>query len=131
MPLWCLAFYRYAWTPLCAPAAALMVAACVLPLRAGPLVRALGAKPLAAVGVVSYSLYLWHFPIVTHLSRSGPVFGSVALSYLTLVPLCLAVAFVSYAAIEAPFLRLRKRWAASAPAQDQAPVGPLLEKTPA
>lgn len=46
------------------------------------------------------SLYLWHVPILDALG--GP--------YLKRVPLCLAVAFVSYRRVEAPFLRLRKRW---------------------
>jgi peptidoglycan/LPS O-acetylase OafA/YrhL len=129
VPLWTICFWRYSLHPLAALAAALMVAACVLPLRQGRLVRALEWRPLAAIGVASYSLYLWHFPIVAHLSKSGPLFGSLALSYLALVPLCVAVAFVSYAAIEAPFLRLRKRWAASAPAQEYAAVldGPAVE----
>jgi peptidoglycan/LPS O-acetylase OafA/YrhL len=45
------------------------------------------------------SLYLWHVPILDALG--GP--------YLKRVPLCLAVAFVSYRLVEAPFLRLRKR----------------------
>jgi peptidoglycan/LPS O-acetylase OafA/YrhL len=133
VPLWGLSFYRYAWTPLCALAAALMVGACVLPLRPGPLVRALGARWLAAIGVASYSLYLWHFPIVTHLSKSGTLGGRVGLSYLTLVPLTLAVACASYMAIEAPFLRLRRRWAASAPAHvdDAAELAPEpLPETP-
>jgi peptidoglycan/LPS O-acetylase OafA/YrhL len=103
-----------------------MVAACVLPLRPGRLVRALEWKPLAAVGVVSYSLYMWHFPLVVHLTSAGHMLRS----FVLLVPLSLAVACVSYFAIEAPFLRLRRRWAPSAPVQRPA-GGPTSELTPA
>jgi peptidoglycan/LPS O-acetylase OafA/YrhL len=126
LAVWALVFYRYSWDPLCALAAMLMVAACVLPLRPGRLVRALEWKPLAAVGVVSYSLYMWHFPLVVHLTSAGHMLRS----FVLLVPLSLAVACVSYFAIEAPFLRLRRRWAPSAPVQRPA-GGPTSELTPA
>ena len=50
----------------------LLVGAAVLPLRSGLLVRVLRWRPLAALGVASYSLYLWHYPIVEHLSKAPP-----------------------------------------------------------
>jgi peptidoglycan/LPS O-acetylase OafA/YrhL len=113
LPVWAAVFYRYSWEPLCAVAAMLMVGACVLPLRDGRLVRALEWRPLAAIGVASYSLYMWHFPLVVHVGWVGHTLRS----FVVLVPLSLAVAFASYWVIEAPFLRLRRRWARSAPAQ--------------
>jgi peptidoglycan/LPS O-acetylase OafA/YrhL len=113
LPVWAAVFYRYSWEPLCAVAAMLMLGACVLPLRRGRLLRALEWRPLAAVGVASYSLYMWHFPLVVHIAW----LGNTLRSFVVLVPLSLVVAFASYYAIEAPFLRLRRRWAAAAPAQ--------------
>jgi peptidoglycan/LPS O-acetylase OafA/YrhL len=113
--LWALVVYHYPWDPLCALAGMLLLGACVLPLRPGLTVRILEWRPLAAVGVASYSLYVWHFPIVSHLEKSGHVLGWYAL----LVPLCLAVALVSYRVIEAPFLRLRGRWATAGPEQQE------------
>jgi peptidoglycan/LPS O-acetylase OafA/YrhL len=56
---------------------------------------------------------MWHFPLVVHVGWVGHTLRS----FVVLVPLSLAVAFASYWLIEAPFLRLRRRWARSAPAQ--------------
>lgn len=86
----------------------LLVGACVLPLRAGRLVRLLDLRWLAAIGVVSYSLYVWHWPIIDALAEQG--FGTAALMTAG-VAVSIAVAFVSYRLVEAPFLRLRRRWA--------------------
>jgi peptidoglycan/LPS O-acetylase OafA/YrhL len=108
----------------------LMVGACVLPLRPGRLVRGLEWRWLAAIGVASYSLYMWHFPLVAHMTSSGHTLRMFAL----LVPLSIAAAFASYHLIEAPFLRLRRRWAPSAPAQrpvDRAPAAETLAPAPA
>ncbi len=94
----------------------LLVGACVLPLRPGPLVRALGWRPLALVGVSSYSLYLWHDPLLKALARSSwGLSGWIELLAVGL-PICLLVAFISYAVIEVPALRLRRRWSPSSPA---------------
>ena len=93
----------------------LLVGACVLPLRPGPLVQTLEWRPLAVVGVASYSLYLWHDPILKALAKS-PWAPSGFLGLLAVgLPLCCLVALMSYALIEAPFLRLRRRWARSTP----------------
>ena len=99
---------------LTAVAGFLLVGACVLPLRHGRVVRALEWRWLAAVGVASYSLYLWHAPIVLDLIGPGH------LGFLGLLAVggaaSLGVAFVSYRLVEVPFLRLRRRWARSSPA---------------
>ena len=102
--LWLVVFRDYRWAPLAVPPCFLMVGAAVLPLRPGPLVHALEWRPLALAGVASYSLYLWHVPILDALG--GPYLKQVLVG----TPVCLAVAFVSYRLVEAPFLRLRKRW---------------------
>jgi peptidoglycan/LPS O-acetylase OafA/YrhL len=104
--LWLLVVDDYTHGWLAAPASALLVGACVLPLRRGVAVRALAWRPLAAVGVVSYSLYLWHLPIVESFEPGRAV--------LFAVPLALAAAFVSYRVVEEPFLRLRRPWGATA-----------------
>jgi peptidoglycan/LPS O-acetylase OafA/YrhL len=93
----------------------LLVGACVLPLRTGPLVRALEWRPLAVVGVASYSLYLWHDPILKALAKSSWAPAGFAGLLTVGLPLCCLAAFVSYALVEAPFLRLRRRWARSSP----------------
>ena len=100
----------YSWVYLTVPASFLLVGACVLPLDHKTLVRALDWKPLAAVGVASYSLYLWHVPIITELV--GHVPAGTGWLLLSVLPLSLLVAAVSYAVVERPALLFRSRWAA-------------------
>jgi peptidoglycan/LPS O-acetylase OafA/YrhL len=68
----------------------------------------LDVRALGAIGLVSYSFYLWQFPIVDALA------GRTELPFGGLLPLalvaCLAVAIASYVAVERPFLRMRSRW---------------------
>lgn len=100
----------------------LLAGACVLPLRPGPLVRVLEWPPLAVVGVASYSLYLWHDPILKALAQ-GPWASSGFAGLLAVgLPLSCLVAFASYALIEAPFLRLRCRWARTTPRRSKVPA---------
>jgi peptidoglycan/LPS O-acetylase OafA/YrhL len=108
------------------PAAFLLVGACVLPLRPGRLTRALAWRPLAVLGIASYSLYMWHLAVL-HAFASGPGLpGGFVISFALLAPLCVAVALASYWLIEAPFLRLRRRWApSSAPIEPAAPQRPV------
>ncbi len=91
----------------------LLVGAVVLPLRNERVTRVLSWRPLAMLGVASYSLYVWHVLIVQKLSehysiQSFPKLLAVA------VPACIIWAFASYGLIERPFLRLRRGWGATA-----------------
>jgi peptidoglycan/LPS O-acetylase OafA/YrhL len=75
-------------------------------------------RPLAMLGIASYSLYVLHVPIVNKLAGTSLAsFGAAGLLRFALVavPLCCAVALISYAIIERPFLRLRRRWVGPAP----------------
>jgi peptidoglycan/LPS O-acetylase OafA/YrhL len=119
--LWIVIFWRYSLVDLTAPASFLIVGACVLPLERPSLVRLLDWRPLALVGVVSYSLYVWHVPIIEHVLPHAPK-GTLALLAIVL-PLSLAVAAASYAVIERPFLVRRGRWSGDAPAELSAPLG--------
>ena len=122
-PLWALAAWRTDFEPVVVAAAFLVVAGCVLRLRPGVATRVLEWRPLATLGVASYSLYLWHVPLITAVGGNpvdfrptGPVFEGHPhrLLYLGVLSLavCCAAALASYALIESPFLRLRRRWAA-------------------
>jgi peptidoglycan/LPS O-acetylase OafA/YrhL len=104
IPVWLFIFDDYSRTAWAAVASFLVVGGAALPLRHGPIVRALDWRPLALVGVASYSLYLWHLPIVNALAPNALVWA---------VPLSLLVAFLSYRVVEEPFLRLRRRWSSS------------------
>jgi acetyltransferase len=88
----------------------LVAGACVLPLRPGWVGRALGWRPLALVGVASYSLYLWHDPILDALAGSSWAPDGFLGLLAVALPVCGLVTAVSYTVVEAPALRLRKRW---------------------
>lgn len=108
--LWVVSAYDFSWSePAAVAASGLVLAAIVLPARQDGPVRALDWRPLAALGVASYSLYIWHQPVIAALERRADL-GFVPLLALAL-PVCIAIATVSYLVIERPFLRLRRRWA--------------------
>jgi peptidoglycan/LPS O-acetylase OafA/YrhL len=71
------------------------------------LAMALRSQVLVGLGWLSYSLYLWHYPILSALAGRGVVpANDVPLIGL---PLSLAAAIFSYAVIERPFLRFKSQ----------------------
>jgi peptidoglycan/LPS O-acetylase OafA/YrhL len=88
----------------------LAVGACVLPLSRGRAVKALDWRPLAIIGVASYSLYIWHDPIVIWLSGRSWLPHAYHWQLLIAVVVSVTVALLSYRLIEEPFLRLRRQW---------------------
>jgi peptidoglycan/LPS O-acetylase OafA/YrhL len=124
LPFWALVvFYRYDLDPALCVASFLMIGACVLPLRPGPLVNALEWRPLAILGIASYSLYLWHVPVLEVVVDVLETPGFLELAVVG-VPAAIAVALVSFRAIEAPFLRLRRQWARSSARQERPTAAP-------
>jgi peptidoglycan/LPS O-acetylase OafA/YrhL len=84
------------YSPVVTLAAVGVISACM---AGGAFARALSWRPLVWLGVVSYSLYLWHYPIVWLLPNSAPL--ALALSVL--------VASISYYLVERSFLRRSPR----------------------
>jgi peptidoglycan/LPS O-acetylase OafA/YrhL len=81
--------------------------------------RVLAARPLVALGVISYGVYLYHTPLLSWTvpfigSHSWTWFGGTSVPALTLATLALTIpaAILSYRYVEAPFLRRRyvKPW---------------------
>jgi peptidoglycan/LPS O-acetylase OafA/YrhL len=71
-----------------------------------PLGRAaLGTKPLVFVGRVSYSAYLYHLPLLLLWNRLDPALGW--LNFPAYIACVLAVSWLSYTYIEAPFMASR------------------------
>ena len=68
--------------------------------------RALSRRPLVVIGLISYGLYLWHFPIVVWLQRFWSL-RPIALLAATLT-LTAAAATASYLLIERP-IRVNRR----------------------
>ena len=79
----------------------------------GLLARALAARPLPAIGRISYGLYLFHYPVALFLYQ--PVDRTPATFALKL-GLSFALATASYLLIERPALRFKKRFRPDAPA---------------
>ncbi len=63
----------------------------------------LGAAPLAWLGRISYSLYLWHWPVIVLARYGGGPDLSLA-TRLSLLAATVALAGLSHAAIERPFI---------------------------
>ncbi|MFL5257962.1 MAG: hypothetical protein ACJ8AI_34795 [Rhodopila sp.] len=61
-------------------------------------------RPLVAVGVISYSLYLWHYPVLNAVRGAGAA-GALGGALVVLVSLVLA--YATRVMIEEPALRVR------------------------
>jgi len=120
----CAAYVAWMWTAtssgsdflyrggllLLAAAVAVVIAAA---LRPGPLARALSLPPLRWLGLVSYGVYLWHWPLYLVLTPGRTGWDGHALFALRLA-VTVAVAVASYHLIEQPFRRgALRRWRAS------------------
>jgi peptidoglycan/LPS O-acetylase OafA/YrhL len=71
-------------------------------------VRVLEARPVVYVGLISYSLYLWHWPLLAldRALRAGPVPWGVRLA---LVAVAFLLAAATYRYVETPFRRIQGR----------------------
>ena len=77
--------------------------------RETPLLRALSWKPLASLGVFSYSVYLLHYPLIRllHLGLASVVSLSAEATFAALLcglPLYLSVAYLFHRVAERPFM---------------------------
>jgi peptidoglycan/LPS O-acetylase OafA/YrhL len=91
-------------------ATAAVLAASVTP---GSLIgQALGLQPLRWLGVRSYGIYLWHYPVIVLTAAAGTAGTPVSLSRaVTVVAITLAAAAISWQFVEDPIRRgSRLRW---------------------
>ena len=66
--------------------------------------RFLASKPMVALGLVSYSFYLWHWPLLAFYRANG---GDALGMRLALCAVALVLASLSYRYIEQPFRKMR------------------------
>lgn len=76
----------------------------------------LGSRPFVFVGLISYPLYLWHWPILSFARIAARGENIAASTILFLIALAFVLAAATYVFIERPIQRLswpefRKRWA--------------------
>jgi peptidoglycan/LPS O-acetylase OafA/YrhL len=119
---------------------ALMVAVCalllilvVLPAHGEQtrLVRIFESRPVFAVGLVSYSLFIWHLPIIFWLRAQGLTLGGppgFVLNLVVVATISFVLATLTYRYLEFPALRHKSRGprlaAAQGPATDPGPPVP-------
>lgn len=101
----------YLWTPCVSLATALLILSGV---SGNPWTRRLFGNPVIVFfGVVSYSYYLWHLPVINGLLASAWVtswIGRDFLSVLTIAAtLTMALSAISYILVERPAMRFRRR----------------------
>jgi peptidoglycan/LPS O-acetylase OafA/YrhL len=80
-----------------------VIAAVAHPTR-GPLHHVLAWRPLVAIGLISYGLYLWHWPIYLVLTEERTGLAGNRLLALR-IAVSMAVAIASYFAVERPIRR--------------------------
>jgi peptidoglycan/LPS O-acetylase OafA/YrhL len=117
IPIFALGIADFRLIPVTALATMLLVGGAGMSLRPGVVTSVLDTRVLAGLGVISYSLYLWHHPIVKEFAGLRP-FQSFPVLLLASLAVCIPLAFASYTIVEAPFLRLRRRWARRSPVPD-------------
>ena len=95
------AFQYRGGTLLCSILTLMVIAACVQP--QGMVTRALAAKPLVWIGKRSYSIYLWHYPLLLLMNPVANINDTPWWHYILQVLLVVAAAECSYRFIETPF----------------------------
>ncbi len=84
-------------------AVAAIIAVVVQPER-GPLARMLGVEPLRLLGLISYGVYLWHWPLYLMLSPERTGLDGASLIAVR-IALTLAISMASYSLLELPIRR--------------------------
>ncbi|BAO43441.1 acyltransferase family protein [Thiolapillus brandeum] len=101
----------FVWNSLAGLSIAMVVLALALGIRWANML--LANRSVIYLGLISYSLYLWHFPVIkwmhqAHLPRlfeNAPLFNSLVWAVLPV----LLISSLSYWYVERPFLRIRHR----------------------
>lgn len=101
-------------TPLASILAGVVVLAAVA-CREGLFIRLMTTRIMRRLGRVSYSLYLWHIPVMYFVAWQ--LADVLAFRYTVLISFALAyvIAEISYRVVESPFLQMKTRFEAPVP----------------
>ena len=106
----------------------LLVLGAAGPTRTGAVLFA--NRPMTWLGLISYSLYLWHYPLLSAAQALGWLDGAHAPRWAivagVLVPIVLVVSALSYRFVEKPFLRSSRAPRLASP-PSATPAQPLTE----
>ena len=93
-----------------AAAVGLAVALLIAGLEAGsPLIRVLSFRPVVGLGLISYGVYLWHFPVIQFVGGSlAPTSGILPAGVAVFITL--TVSAVSFVVLERPIRRGMSPW---------------------
>lgn len=100
--------------------------------RPSRVVALLEQRPVVWLGVVSYSVYLWHEPVIHWLGRQDLLAAGaagLARNVAVVVLLTLAASALTHRFVEAPAMRRKARRPESAP-RTESPDNPVLEPAP-
>ena len=89
--------------------------------------RVLSIRPLAYLGLISYSIYLWHMPVILVLRRWGvhaDDAASLVVALAAVVPATVALSALTYHFVEAPAMARKHRWAPSWEPRPDVPGAP-------
>src|SRR5947207_3107840 len=75
----------------------------------GPAVGWLRARPLVAVGIVSYGIYLWHLPLILVVRELGLLPPALLPRFAVVLALALSVATLSWKLLERPLIERAAR----------------------
>ena len=67
-----------------------------------PVRRLLASRALTWVGLISYSVFLWHFPLAERLAEETRAWGAI---WLAVTAATLVLSWVTYRFVERPFIR--------------------------
>jgi len=98
----------YRWSLGVAAASAAVLVAAGATSGGGPLRPVLELRPVRWLGRVSYSVYLWHVPLIAEVVRRWPDLGAAGRAAIV-VPGTLVLATLSWVLVEKPLLRGPRR----------------------